>query len=61
MNKTQILEILVDWNLWGSFKPDFKERKKYQKRIKELLKGEQILVIKGIRRAGKSALNTLLS
>ena len=60
MNKTQILEILVDWNLWGNFKPDFKERKKYQKRIKELLKGKQILVIKGIRRAGKSALCYLL-
>lgn len=60
MEKTQILEILLDWNLWGDFKPDLKERKDCQERIKKLLKGRQILVIKGVRRVGKSTLCYLL-
>ncbi len=54
------MEILLDWNLWGNFSPNFKVREKYLKKINSLLKTGQILVIKGVRRAGKSALTYLL-
>lgn len=60
MEKNQILEILLDWNIWGNFKIDLKERKEYQKKIRELLEADQVLIIKGVRRSGKSALIYLL-
>ena len=59
IKKENIIEILIDWNLWGNFSPNFKPREEYLKKINSFLKTGQILVIKGVRRAGKSALTYL--
>lgn len=56
MQKNQILEILADWNYWGNYEDHSLERKKYIKRLEHLLKTKEIVVIKGVRRCGKSTL-----
>jgi len=56
MEKDEILKILVDWNYWGNYKDESIEREKYIKDIDHLLKTKEIVVIKGVRRAGKSTL-----
>ncbi|MFQ6121392.1 MAG: ATP-binding protein, partial [Methanosarcinales archaeon] len=60
LNTSEILEILIDWNLWGNFKLDLLERKYYLKELESLLKTNQVIVVKGLRRAGKSSLIYLL-
>ncbi len=57
MNENLILEILIDWNFWGNFNKDIKERE----RIPEIPKGNLALVIKGVRRCGKSFLSYYLA
>jgi hypothetical protein len=58
MKKEEILKILVDWNFWGNYKDESIERKKYLEKLKSLVKTGEIIVIKGVRRAGKSTLTT---
>jgi len=56
MNESTILEALVDWNLWGNFEQKAKKRESVPKPTKGT-----ILVIKGIRRSGKSTLAYMLA
>jgi hypothetical protein len=58
MKKEEILKILVDWNFWGNYKDESIERKEYLEKLKSLVKTGEIIVIKGVRRAGKSTLTT---
>ena len=56
MNKDKIFEILNDWNFWFKPLPDTFVRKSYEDEIaKKSLSGE-VIVIKGVRRSGKSTL-----
>lgn len=56
MNKDKIFEILSDWNFWFKPLPETHVRKSYEEEIaKKSLAGE-VIVIKGVRRSGKSTL-----
>ena len=56
MNRDKIFEILNDWNFWFKPLPDTYVRKRYEDEIaKKSLAGE-VIVIKGVRRSGKSTL-----
>jgi len=56
MNKDKIFEILSDWNYWFKPLPETYTRKSYEEEIaKKSLAGE-VIVIKGVRRSGKSTL-----
>jgi len=54
MRRTEILRILVDWNYWGNYKDESVERGRYIENLNHLLKIGEIIVIKGVRRSGKS-------
>ena len=60
MKDEEIWEILVDWNLWGNFDQEFRKREFYMSRALQLLKGKEIVVLKGVRRSGKSSLGYLI-
>ncbi|MEM2949889.1 MAG: ATP-binding protein [Nitrososphaeria archaeon] len=52
----RILEILVDWNYWGNYSKNFIQREDYFKKMNYLCKGSEVVVIKGVRRSGKSSI-----
>ncbi|WP_338604437.1 ATP-binding protein [Sulfolobus tengchongensis] len=54
MDDNELLEIMKDWNFWGNFTKQWIEREEYVGKIKNLLKGVNIVAISGIRRSGKS-------
>jgi len=56
MEKNEIFEILLDWNYWGNYKDNSKERPEYLRKIRELVKTKEIVVVKGVRRSGKSTI-----
>jgi len=56
LDKTEILEILNDWNYWNKNLPKAHIRDSYEKKILSFLQYDEIVVIKGIRRSGKSTL-----
>ena len=56
MERRALLEILSDYNYWGNFKKKFFAREVYQKKLEKDLITEVIIIITGIRRAGKSSL-----
>jgi predicted AAA+ superfamily ATPase len=56
LDKTEILEILNDWNFWVKELPNTFVREVYEDKISSLMAYDEILVIKGIRRSGKSTL-----
>ncbi len=56
MDKIDILEILNDWNYWNKDLPATNNRDYYDEKIEQFLKHDEIVVIKGIRRSGKSTL-----
>lgn len=56
MEKSEIIEILNNWNYWYREVPPTKERKIYDKKISKFIKKDEVLVIKGVRRCGKSTL-----
>ena len=56
MDKSEILAILNDWNYWNKELPATKKRDFYDKKITAFLKNDEVIVIKGIRRSGKSTL-----
>ncbi len=56
MDKTKLLEILNDWNYWHNPLPNTYKRGLYAKKIDYLSKMDEVLVIKGVRRSGKSTL-----
>jgi hypothetical protein len=56
MNKEEILKILIDWNYWGNYKDESIERLSYLKKLKNFLETKEIVVVKGVRRGGKSTI-----
>lgn len=59
LNKLQLQEIMRDWNFWGKkIDPDKVgwRREIYLEKITRYLKRREIIVLKGIRRGGKSTL-----
>lgn len=56
LDKTKIIEILNDWNYWDRDVEDTLSRELYDSKIEKFLKKEEIIVIKGVRRSGKSTL-----
>ena len=56
MDKSEIIEILNEWNYWNKELPETHARTLYDNKISTLLSYNEVLVIKGIRRSGKSTL-----
>ena len=56
MDRTEIIEILNEWNYWRRDLPHIISRETYDKKISSLLEHNETLVIKGVRRSGKSTL-----
>lgn len=56
MDKNKILSILNDWNYWEKPLPKFIPREYYQNKISTYLRSGEIIILKGIRRSGKSTL-----
>ena len=56
MEKSQIIEILEDWNFWSKDHDVGIVRSDYLKRIEKLAKTGQIITIMGVRRSGKSTI-----
>jgi len=56
MDKQKLLGILNDWNYWDKPVPEFFPREEYQQKINHYLTTGEIIVLKGIRRSGKSTL-----
>jgi len=56
MNKEKIFEILSDWNYWFKKLPVTYERIDYEKEIARKSTSGEVIVIKGVRRSGKSTL-----
>jgi len=54
MDKNEIITILEDWNFWKKPLEIGIPRFFYLKKLKKLLSSEQIIVITGVRRSGKS-------
>ena len=55
MDKRALLEIMSDYNYWGSFGKPLFERKEYQALLDKSLEASTICIVKGVRRAGKSS------
>jgi len=56
LDKSKIIEILNEWNYWNRDLPQTHARTFYDEKIDTLLKYDEVLVVKGIRRSGKSTL-----
>lgn len=56
MEKLEILEILNDWNYWNRQLPSIVPRYIYDRKIKSFLQKDEVTVLKGVRRCGKSTL-----
>ena len=56
LNQTLAFEALVDWNFWGNFRENLRPRE-----VIPRLPTRGILIIKGIRRSGKSRLSYLIA
>jgi hypothetical protein len=58
MKKDEILRVLIDWNFWGDYRDESIERKTYINKLNSLIKTKENIIVKGVRRAGKSTLIT---
>ncbi len=56
MDKTEILEILNDWNYWNRALPQTHARPLYGDKLDLWMQTDEVVVVKGIRRGGKSTL-----
>ena len=56
MDKSEIIEVLNDWNYWNKEITGVKNRAVYDNKIEKFISKDEIVVIKGIRRSGKSTL-----
>ena len=56
LDKDKLFEILNEWNFWFRELPKFYDRKVYSKRLTKISKSGEVIVIKGVRRSGKSTL-----
>jgi len=56
LGKSEIIAILNDWNYWDRTLPEIHNRSFYDTKISSYLDYDEVVVIKGIRRSGKSTL-----
>lgn len=56
MEKSEIIEILSEWNYWDRVVPPTVKRDFYDDKISKFIKKDEVVVIKGVRRCGKSTL-----
>lgn len=56
MLKDKIIEVLADWNYWDKEIPDYIPRPEYNNQIERAKQSEEVVVLRGIRRCGKSTL-----
>ncbi|MFP4402204.1 MAG: ATP-binding protein [Candidatus Nanoarchaeia archaeon] len=56
MDKEKLFEVLNDWNYWNKELPEYYSRKLYENDILKYDLTDEITVLKGIRRCGKSTL-----
>jgi len=56
VDKIKILEILNDYNYWNRSFKDNHSRPQYESKIESLSKINEVVVVKGLRRSGKSTL-----
>ncbi|RLA77960.1 MAG: hypothetical protein DRG78_16190 [Epsilonproteobacteria bacterium] len=56
MEKQEIIEILSEWNYWDRELPPTVKRDSYDEKISKYIEKDEVLVIKGVRRCGKSTL-----
>jgi uncharacterized protein len=56
VDKSKLFSILNDWNYWDKPVPVFVPRDEYQRKINHYLSTGEVIVLKGIRRSGKSTL-----
>lgn len=56
MKKEKIFEILNDWNFWEKEIFEFIPRDKYYNKVQEFSKSNEIIVLTGVRRSGKSTI-----
>ncbi len=56
MEKTEIIEILNEWNYWDREVPATVKRDFYDDKISKFITKDEVVVIKGVRRSGKSTL-----
>jgi predicted AAA+ superfamily ATPase len=56
MDKNKLFGILNDWNYWDKPVPEFFPRDEYQQKMNTYLSTGEVIVLKGIRRSGKSTL-----
>ncbi|MFP4471299.1 MAG: ATP-binding protein, partial [Bacteroidales bacterium] len=56
MDKSKLFGILNDWNYWDKPIPEYFLRAAYQEKINHYLTSGEVIVLRGIRRSGKSTL-----
>jgi len=56
MDKSEIIEILNEWNYWDREVPSTVKRDLYDEKISKFITKDEVVVIKGVRRSGKSTL-----
>ena len=56
LTKNQLFEILLDWNYWSREFPKTTPRKNYEDKIAKISQTDEVIVVKGVRRCGKSTL-----
>lgn len=56
MNKEECIEILESWNFWKKDRETGIYRKEYVERLEKLMRTQQVVVIDGVRRSGKSTI-----
>ncbi|MEA3545961.1 MAG: AAA family ATPase, partial [Thermodesulfobacteriota bacterium] len=56
LRKEEIFEILATWNYWDKPLPQTVSRPAYEKEIARKSGAGEILILKGVRRSGKSTL-----
>jgi len=56
MDSSKLFSILNEWNFWEKPIPELFPREEYQSKIDAFLKSGEIIILKGIRRSGKSSL-----
>ncbi len=56
LNKEEIFEVLSDWNYWNKPLPTTVARPQYEEEIARKASSGEIIILKGVRRSGKSTL-----
>lgn len=56
INKLDLIKILNIWNYWDKNPSDLKSRVYYESKISQFRSAKEVIVLKGIRRSGKSTL-----